>query len=92
MIREHPRCANEVPLRRPLGHSVPAKSHWRGDTLQAALATYIRRREPRVTWVQQQSRAVAESFKVDPAKRNDMLRSKGEGIFRDRFVPLTRDD
>ncbi len=57
-------------------------------TLNHALAAYTRRRAPRVRWVQQQSRAVADSFNVPPRTRNDMLRGQGERMFKERYAPL----
>jgi FAD-dependent urate hydroxylase len=54
-----------------------------------ALAAYARRRLPRVTWVQQQSRAVAESFNTCPQTRNEMFRQRGNEMFKQRYAPLT---
>jgi 2-polyprenyl-6-methoxyphenol hydroxylase-like FAD-dependent oxidoreductase len=56
-----------------------------------ALATYTARRRPRVHWVQEQSRNVADSFNLDPAIRNEVLRDRGETLFKDRYAPLTTD-
>lgn len=58
------------------------------DTVEAALDTYINRRRPRVEWVRQQSRAVAESFRLPPAIRNAALRERGDKMFQSRFGPL----
>ncbi|MGH3856179.1 MAG: FAD-dependent monooxygenase, partial [Pseudonocardiaceae bacterium] len=58
-------------------------------SLDRALTGYAKRRAPRVTWVQQQSRAVADSFNVSPQARNEVLRSRGEAMFNDRYAPLT---
>jgi 2-polyprenyl-6-methoxyphenol hydroxylase-like FAD-dependent oxidoreductase len=57
-------------------------------TVESALDAYVARRRPRVNWVQQESRAVAESFRLPPAVRNAVLRERGEEIFRHRFTPL----
>jgi 2-polyprenyl-6-methoxyphenol hydroxylase-like FAD-dependent oxidoreductase len=59
--------------------------------LDSALSEWVQRRAPRVTWVQQQSRAVAEQLNVDPAARNDALRAQGVDIFHARYAPLTAD-
>ena len=60
-------------------------------TLEDALSAWEQRRTPRVRWVQQQSRAVAESFNLDPAARNDALRAHGVDMFHARYAPLTED-
>jgi 2-polyprenyl-6-methoxyphenol hydroxylase-like FAD-dependent oxidoreductase len=56
--------------------------------LESALDTYVRRRTPRVSWVQQQSRAVADSFRLPPAVRNAALRTRGDQMMHERFRPL----
>lgn len=56
--------------------------------LKQALAAYTHRRTPRVRWVQQQSRAVADSFNISPPTRNEILRGQGERTFRERYAPL----
>jgi 2-polyprenyl-6-methoxyphenol hydroxylase-like FAD-dependent oxidoreductase len=58
------------------------------QTVEQALASYARRRAPRVHWVQQQSLAVAESFNMPTQARNDILRGRGEAMFRNRYAPL----
>lgn len=58
-------------------------------SLDEALAEYVRRRTPRVRWVQQQSRAVAETFDRAPLTRNEVLRTKGASMFMERYLPLT---
>ena len=58
-------------------------------TLAVALSAYTERRSPRVTWVQHQSLAVADSFNLPPHARNEVLRGRGEAIFKDRYAPLT---
>jgi 2-polyprenyl-6-methoxyphenol hydroxylase-like FAD-dependent oxidoreductase len=57
-------------------------------TLKQALAAYTRRRTPRIRWVQQQSRAVADSFNIPPPARDEILRRQGEQMFRERYAPL----
>ena len=59
-----------------------------GQPIEHALARYARRRAPRVHWVQEQSLAVAESFNMPSQARNDILRARGEAIFRIRYAPL----
>jgi len=56
-----------------------------------ALATYADRRSPRVHWVQEQGRAVAQSFDLPPAARNDVLRERGVELFHQRYGPLVDD-
>ncbi len=58
-------------------------------TPEQALAAYASRRAPRVHWVQQQSLAIAESFNMPSQARNDVLRARGEEMFRTRYAPLT---
>ena len=61
------------------------------EDLDKALSTFVERRLPRVRWVQQQSRAVAESINLEPGVRDDVLRARGEEMFRARYAPLTED-
>ncbi len=58
------------------------------DTVESALDTYVARRRPRADWVQQQSRARAQSLLLPPAVRNAALRERGVQIMRDNFGPL----
>jgi FAD-dependent urate hydroxylase len=60
----------------------------RDATLAETLTSYASRRRPRVNWVQKGSQAIAQSFRVPPAMRNDALRQHGEQMFRRRFRPL----
>jgi 2-polyprenyl-6-methoxyphenol hydroxylase-like FAD-dependent oxidoreductase len=57
-------------------------------SVQQALESYVSRRKARVEWVQQASRAVAESFGLPPAMRNDVLRERGDRLMHQRFTPL----
>lgn len=57
-------------------------------TLAEALDVYRARRWPRVDWVRQESQAVAQSFRLASAVRNDALRNRGEQVFQRRFAPL----
>lgn len=57
-------------------------------SVQSALDSYESRRRPRVDWVQQESRAWAESYRLPPANRNAAVRQQGEQETRDRFRPL----
>ena len=58
------------------------------ETVENALDTYAARRRPRAAWVQQESRAVAQSFLLPPAVRNAALRERGDQMIQDRFGPL----
>jgi 2-polyprenyl-6-methoxyphenol hydroxylase-like FAD-dependent oxidoreductase len=58
------------------------------DSVESALDTYIARRRPRAEWVQQHSRAVAESFRLPPAIRNAAFRERGDQGMHDRFALL----
>jgi FAD-dependent urate hydroxylase len=57
-------------------------------TLVDALESHIARRRARVVWVHQESDAVAHSFRLPPATRNEALRRRGEEMFRRRFKPI----
>lgn len=57
-------------------------------SVEEALDTYVSRRKPRVEWVQQESRAVAESFRLPVAGRNAALRARGAEMMQARFQPL----
>jgi 2-polyprenyl-6-methoxyphenol hydroxylase-like FAD-dependent oxidoreductase len=57
-------------------------------SVESALETYVSRRKARVNWVQQASRAVAESFGLPPAVRNGALRERGDQLMHQRFTPL----
>ncbi len=58
------------------------------DSIEAALETYSRRRQPRVSWVRLQSRVVAESLALPSAPRNAVLRERGAQMMHARFAPL----
>jgi 2-polyprenyl-6-methoxyphenol hydroxylase-like FAD-dependent oxidoreductase len=58
------------------------------DSVEHALEDYVSRRRSRVEWVQQASRAVAESFRLPPATRNAALRERGDRLMQQRFSPL----
>jgi FAD-dependent urate hydroxylase len=53
-----------------------------------ALASYVRRRKPRVEWVQQESMAVGKILTVSPRVRNAALRENGGAAMQARFAPL----
>ena len=57
-------------------------------TVEAALESYVRRRKPRVEWVQHQSMALANLLTASSAARNDTLRERGTQVMQDRFGPL----
>jgi 2-polyprenyl-6-methoxyphenol hydroxylase-like FAD-dependent oxidoreductase len=46
-------------------------------TVEAALENYVRRRKPRVEWVQRQSMGLADLLTASSAQRNTTLRQKG---------------
>jgi 2-polyprenyl-6-methoxyphenol hydroxylase-like FAD-dependent oxidoreductase len=56
--------------------------------LETAIDRFIARRMPRVNWVQQQSRALGEMFRMPPGPRNAALREHGKSAFYERFQPL----
>ena len=58
------------------------------DSVEHALERYVSRRKARVSWVQQASRAVTESFRLAPAVRNAALRERGDRLMQERFAPL----
>jgi 2-polyprenyl-6-methoxyphenol hydroxylase-like FAD-dependent oxidoreductase len=58
------------------------------DTLDNALAAYVKRRSPRVGWVREQSRAAAEIFRLPVAIRNAAIRERGDSLLQQRFLPL----
>ena len=58
------------------------------ESVENALDTYVVSRRSRVDWVQQQSRARAQSLLLPPAVRNAALRERGVQIMRDNFGPL----
>jgi FAD-dependent urate hydroxylase len=57
-------------------------------TVEAALESYVRRRRPRVEWVQHQSMTLANLLTASSAARNDTLRERGAQVMQDRFGPL----
>ena len=58
------------------------------EAVDDALDAYVRRRRPRVDWVQRESSAVGQSLRLSPHIRNAALRERGEEMFRQRFGPL----
>src|ERR1051326_7663030 len=58
------------------------------ESVEEALETFVNRRRPRVEWVRQHSRMVAESFALPPSMRNATLRERGDQLLRVRFEPL----
>jgi len=60
-----------------------------GDvTPEEAFSRYAARRRPRVNWVQQESAAAGQSFRLPSAERNAALREHGDQMFQRRFAPL----
>jgi 2-polyprenyl-6-methoxyphenol hydroxylase-like FAD-dependent oxidoreductase len=62
-----------------------------GARVESAVANYIRRRKPRVKWVQQQSMALAEILTGPAAVRNAALRDMGNDVMQSRFAPPVPD-
>jgi len=67
---------------------VMAESLRDGATVAEALEAYVARRRPRVSWVHQESAAVAQSFRLPPAERNAAVRQFGDRMLQRRFAPL----
>jgi 2-polyprenyl-6-methoxyphenol hydroxylase-like FAD-dependent oxidoreductase len=59
-----------------------------GATLEAALASFAKRRKPRVEWVQQQSMAVTQMQALPSGSRTIALRESGDRATQARFAPL----
>ena len=57
-------------------------------TVEGALASYVRRRKPRVEWVQRQSMGLANLLTASSAARDAVLRERGAQLMQDRFGPL----
>ena len=66
---------------------VLAESLRRDTTVAEALASVARRRQ-RVSWVHQESDAVAQSFRLPAAMRNNALQQYGDQMLQRRFAPL----
>ena len=58
------------------------------ETMEVALNRYVSRRKPRVSWVQQESLSVSQIIGLPSERRNAVLRTRGEEMFRNRFQPL----
>jgi 2-polyprenyl-6-methoxyphenol hydroxylase-like FAD-dependent oxidoreductase len=59
-----------------------------GATIEAALASFAKRRKPRVEWVQQQSMAVTQMQALPIGKRIIALRDSGDRATQARFAAL----
>jgi 2-polyprenyl-6-methoxyphenol hydroxylase-like FAD-dependent oxidoreductase len=57
-------------------------------TVEDALASYVSRRTPRVSWVQKQSMALAGILTGPSEVRNATLRERGNEAMQARFAPL----
>jgi FAD-dependent urate hydroxylase len=57
-------------------------------TVEAALESYVRRRKPRVEWVQRQSIELANLLTASSVARDTTLRERGTQLMQDRFGPL----
>jgi 2-polyprenyl-6-methoxyphenol hydroxylase-like FAD-dependent oxidoreductase len=53
-----------------------------------ALDRFEQRRQPRVAWVREQSRAAAQSLALPAVARNAALRERGDALLRARYQPL----
>jgi 2-polyprenyl-6-methoxyphenol hydroxylase-like FAD-dependent oxidoreductase len=60
------------------------------ETVEDALASYARRRKPRVEWVQRQSMGLANLVTASSAERDTALRERGNNVMQDRFGPLVQ--
>jgi 2-polyprenyl-6-methoxyphenol hydroxylase-like FAD-dependent oxidoreductase len=58
------------------------------QNVEDALDAYVRRRRPRVDWVQRESGAVGQSVLLPPGIRDAALRERGAEMFRKRYHPL----
>jgi 2-polyprenyl-6-methoxyphenol hydroxylase-like FAD-dependent oxidoreductase len=67
---------------------VLAESLRRNATTAGAIESYVARRRPRVSWVHQESDAVAQGFRLPSDTRNAALRQHGDQLFQRRFAPL----
>jgi 2-polyprenyl-6-methoxyphenol hydroxylase-like FAD-dependent oxidoreductase len=61
----------------------------RTPVIPAALAAFVARRQPRVAWVREQSRALGELVQLPAGVRDHALRERGVAAFHDRYRPLT---
>ena len=57
-------------------------------TLAEALDAYVARRRPRVSWVNEESAAIAQSFRLPAAMRSAAPRQYGDHKFQRRLAPL----
>jgi 2-polyprenyl-6-methoxyphenol hydroxylase-like FAD-dependent oxidoreductase len=57
-------------------------------TIEAALASFAKRRRPRVEWVQQQSMAVTQMQALPTGSRTTALRESGDRLTHARFAQL----
>jgi 2-polyprenyl-6-methoxyphenol hydroxylase-like FAD-dependent oxidoreductase len=67
---------------------VLAELLYSSESIENALEAYVRRRRPRVDWVQNQSRILGQSVLLPPAVRDGVLRERGERMFKERYAPL----
>jgi FAD-dependent urate hydroxylase len=65
-----------------------AESLLAAPDVTSGLAAFVARRQDRVEWVRQQSRAVGEMLGLPPALRDARLREHGKTVFYQRFAPL----
>jgi len=65
-----------------------AESLATGAELDAALAAFVERREPSVSWVREQSLAAGRALDLAPHVRDPMLAERGQALLAARFEPL----
>ena len=58
------------------------------ESVDGALDAFVRRRRPRVDWVQSQSSALGQNVFLPSAVRDAVLRDRGAQAFRARYAPL----
>ena len=58
------------------------------ESPEGALDAYVRRRRPRVDWVQAQSKTLGRNALLPAAMRDSVPRQHGAQQFRDRYAPL----
>jgi 2-polyprenyl-6-methoxyphenol hydroxylase-like FAD-dependent oxidoreductase len=68
---------------------VLAEELGRGSDIPAALTAFAERRQPRVSWVREQSQALTELVGLPAEVRDRALREHGTSAFYDRYRPLT---
>ncbi|HEY7431811.1 MAG TPA: FAD-dependent monooxygenase [Streptosporangiaceae bacterium] len=70
--------------------TVLAEALTEAGTVPDALASFEGRRQPRVAWVQEQSKIAAKAWVLPPAIRDAALRERGDRMLQDRYRPLIK--